>query len=100
MQLRLQLQLTIGHALHLDRHARHGLTSVELSTEAAHIQALQHLVVPLLAGTLGIITTNEIVMTNMLEISALIEILVEKGIVTEKELMGRIEKLRGKMRGR
>ena len=36
----------------------------------------------------------------MLEISALIELLVEKGIVTEEELMGRIEKLRGKIGGR
>jgi len=36
----------------------------------------------------------------MLEISALIELLVEKGIVTEEELTGRIEKLRGKIRGR
>jgi hypothetical protein len=47
-----------------------------------------------------IVTTNELVITNMIEIPALIELLMEKGIVTEEELMGRTEKLRGKMRGR
>jgi hypothetical protein len=40
-----------------------------------------------------IVTTNEIVITNMLEISALIELLMKKGILTEEEL-------RGKIRGR
>jgi len=47
-----------------------------------------------------IVTTNEIVITNMLEISALIELSVEKGIATEEGLMGRIGKLRGKIRRR
>jgi len=47
-----------------------------------------------------IVTTDEIVLTNMVEISALIELLMEKGIVTEEELRGRIENLRGKILGR
>jgi hypothetical protein len=47
-----------------------------------------------------IVTTEEIVITNMVEISALIEPLMEKGIITEEELMERCRKLRGKMRGR
>ena len=36
----------------------------------------------------------------MLEIEALIELLAEKGIVTKDELMGKIEKVRAKIRGR
>ncbi len=47
-----------------------------------------------------IVTTEEIVITNMVEISALIELLMEKGIITRDELMERCKKLRGKMRGR
>ena len=47
-----------------------------------------------------IVTTDEIVITNMLEISALIESLTEKGIVNQNELMVRIKNLRGKIRGR
>ncbi len=47
-----------------------------------------------------IVTTEEIVITNMVEISALIELLMEKGIITNDELMERCKKLRGKMRGR
>ena len=50
--------------------------------------------------TKEIVTTDEIVITNMVEISALIELLIEKGIITKDELMGRIQKLRGKIRGR
>ncbi len=47
-----------------------------------------------------IVTTEEIVITNMVEISALIELLMEKGIITQDEMMERCKKLRGKMRGR
>ncbi len=47
-----------------------------------------------------IVTTEEIVITNMVEISALIELLIEKGIITQDELMERCERLRGKMRGK
>ncbi len=47
-----------------------------------------------------IVTTEEIVITNMVEISALIELLMEKGIITRDELMERCKKLRGKIRGR
>ncbi|NIS71550.1 MAG: hypothetical protein GTO12_22235 [Proteobacteria bacterium] len=47
-----------------------------------------------------IVTTEEIVITNMVEISALIELLMEKGIITQDELMDRCKKLRGEIRGR
>jgi hypothetical protein len=36
-----------------------------------------------------IVTTEEIAITNMVEVSALIELLIEKGIVTQDELMER-----------
>jgi hypothetical protein len=36
----------------------------------------------------------------MVEISALIELLMEKGIITEGELMERCKRLRAKIRGR
>ena len=48
----------------------------------------------------GVVTTREIVTTNIVEISALIELLMEKGIITEGELMERCEKIRGKIWGR
>jgi len=47
-----------------------------------------------------IVTTDEIVVTNMVEISALIEFLMEKGIITKDELMEKCKELRGKIRGR
>jgi hypothetical protein len=47
-----------------------------------------------------IVTTNEIVITNLLEISTWIELLVEKVIVTEEELVIRIKELIGKIRGK
>jgi hypothetical protein len=47
-----------------------------------------------------VVTTEEIVITNTVEISALIELLMEKRIITENELMERCKKMRGKMRGR
>jgi hypothetical protein len=47
-----------------------------------------------------IVTTNELGITNMLEIPALIELLVEKGIITNDELVAKIEEMRGKIRGR
>jgi hypothetical protein len=47
-----------------------------------------------------IVTTGEIVITNMVEISALIELLMQKGIITQYELMERGKKLRAKIRGR
>jgi len=34
----------------------------------------------------GIVTTNEIVLTNMIEISALIELFMEKGAIAEGKL--------------
>ncbi len=43
-----------------------------------------------------IVTTEEIVITNMVEISALIELLMEKGIITQDELMERCKKMRGR----
>nr|NIS69031.1 hypothetical protein [Pseudomonadota bacterium] len=46
-----------------------------------------------------IVTTEEIVITNMVEISALIELLMEKGIITEDELIKRYKKLRGRSGG-
>jgi len=36
----------------------------------------------------------------MLEIEALIELLMEKGIITKDELMEKCKKMRGKIRGR
>jgi len=39
-------------------------------------------------------------MTNILEISALIELLMRKGIITNDELVAKIKKLTGKIRGR
>jgi len=47
-----------------------------------------------------IVTTNQIVITNMPEISALIELLMEKGIITNDELVEKINRLRAKIRGR
>jgi hypothetical protein len=47
-----------------------------------------------------IVTTDEIVVTNMVEISALIELLMEKGIITQDELIEKCKRLRGKIRGR
>ncbi|NIO04768.1 MAG: hypothetical protein GTN74_09185 [Proteobacteria bacterium] len=47
-----------------------------------------------------IVTTDEIVITNMVEISALIELLMEKGIITQNELMERCKKLRNEMGNR
>jgi hypothetical protein len=47
-----------------------------------------------------VVTTDEIVITNMVEISALIELLMEKGIISEEELMEKCKKVKGKMRGR
>lgn len=47
-----------------------------------------------------IVTTDEIVITNMVEISALIELLMEKGIIKKDELMEKCKKMRGKIRGR
>ncbi len=45
-------------------------------------------------------TTQEIVINNRLEISALIELLTEKGIINQEELIERCKRLRVKMRGR
>ncbi len=42
----------------------------------------------------------EIRVSNMLEISALIELLMEKGIITRAELTEKYKKMRGKIRGR
>ncbi len=39
---------------------------------------------------------EEIVITNVVEISALIELLTEKGIIAEVEFVERCKKLRGK----
>jgi len=39
-------------------------------------------------------------MSNKLEISALIELLMEKGTITNDELVAKIKNLRGKIRGR
>ena len=47
-----------------------------------------------------IVTINEIAITNMVEIEALIELLEEKGIITKEELMEKCKKVKGKMRGR
>ena len=47
-----------------------------------------------------VVTTEEIVITNMVEISALIELLTEKGIINQNELMERCKKLRGEIRER
>ena len=47
-----------------------------------------------------VVTMDEITITNMVEISALIELLMEKGIITQDELMEKCKKLRGKIRGR
>ena len=47
-----------------------------------------------------VVTINEIAITNMVEISALIELLDEKGIITREELMEKCKKMRGKIRGR
>ena len=46
-----------------------------------------------------IATTDEIARANMVAISALIELLVEKGIITQADLMERCKKLRAKIRG-
>ena len=47
-----------------------------------------------------ILTTDEILITNMVEMSALIELLMEKGIITKDELMEKCKKMRAKIRGR
>jgi hypothetical protein len=47
-----------------------------------------------------IVTINEIAITNMVEISALIELLDEKGVITKEELMEKCRKVKGKIRGR
>jgi len=50
--------------------------------------------------TKEIVTIQEIAISNMLEIEALIELLDEKGIITKDELMEKWKKMRGKIRGR
>ena len=42
-----------------------------------------------------IVTTDEIVITNMVGISALIELLMDKGIITEHQLMEKCKKWKG-----
>ena len=44
----------------------------------------------------GIVTTREIVTTNMVGISALIGLLMENGIITKGESMETCEKIRGR----
>jgi len=48
----------------------------------------------------NIVTIQEIAISNMLEIEALIELLDEKGIITKDELMEKCKKMREKIRGR
>jgi len=49
--------------------------------------------------TKEIVTIQEIAISDMLEIEALIELLDEKGIITKDELMEKCKKMRGKIRG-
>lgn len=44
-----------------------------------------------------IITIQELAITKILEIETLITLLMEEGIITRDELMGKIEKMRAKM---
>jgi hypothetical protein len=62
---------------------------------------------PELGGTMAepldpneVVTINEIAITNMVEIEALIELLEEKGVITKEELMEKCKRVKGKMRGR
>ena len=45
-----------------------------------------------------IVTTQELAISNMLEIEALIELLVEKGIITKAEVMAKCKKLDREMK--
>jgi len=47
-----------------------------------------------------IVTTDEIGITNRVEISAVIELLMEKRIITQDELIEKCKKMRGKIRGK
>jgi hypothetical protein len=47
-----------------------------------------------------IVTTDRIVITNMVEISAVIELLMKKGIISQDQLMEKCKRMRGKIRGR
>jgi hypothetical protein len=46
-----------------------------------------------------IVTINEIAITNMVEIEALIELLAEKGMIPQVELMEECKKVKRKMGG-
>jgi hypothetical protein len=46
-----------------------------------------------------IVTTDEVVVSDMPEMSALIELLNDQGIITNQELIEKSEKLKGKIRG-
>mmetsp|Transcript_13913 Transcript_13913/g.39999 ORF Transcript_13913/g.39999 Transcript_13913/m.39999 type:complete len:351 (-) Transcript_13913:987-2039(-) len=50
------------HQVHAARHARHGVTGIELGAEAAHVETLQYLVVALVGTGLGAIlpTTDKV----------------------------------------
>ena len=45
-----------------------------------------------------IVTIQELAISNMLEIEALIELLVEKGIITKDEVMAKCKKLDREMK--
>ena len=45
----------------------------------------------------NIVTTEELLVSNMLEIQAIIRILVKKGITTEDEIMQEVVKLKQEM---
>lgn len=47
-----------------------------------------------------VVTVQELVISNMLEIEALRELLFEKGIITEEEFVGKFKKLDREMKER